>query len=123
MTILYSAGCRFCRWVARTIVPSTIDVIPTRSPEGQAILDSREVPEDKRYVNWWYQGAFGLWRSDDWGLEMLLHDLWGWKLKRRPILRWVNNRIKDLRPILAKFVPQGRAIIRRKGVTCTTESF
>ena len=53
--LLYSGGCRFCRWAARTIV--TLDrgqqlaVLPLADQEAGRLLDG--VPENRRTESWW----------------------------------------------------------------------
>ena len=131
MTILYSAGCKFCRWVARTFVPSYVNLIPTRSEEGQAIFIRLGIPENERYNNWWYcplenqlNEPTCIIASNAGGAAWAFADImgWEWPVRYPGVFNRLDEWVKRARPILSKFIPQGPAIKRKGGVTCTVVS-
>jgi predicted DCC family thiol-disulfide oxidoreductase YuxK len=59
--LLYSGGCRFCRWAARVV--ATLDrgerlaLLPLANEEAGRLLAA--VPEDRRTESWWIVGRDG----------------------------------------------------------------
>jgi predicted DCC family thiol-disulfide oxidoreductase YuxK len=60
--LLYSGGCRFCRWAARAIARldrgQQIALLPLTDQEAGRLLDA--VPENRRTESWWIVGRDGV---------------------------------------------------------------
>jgi predicted DCC family thiol-disulfide oxidoreductase YuxK len=128
MTLLYSGGCKVCRWMVRTIVqrfdPSQLDIVPFRHPIGQNILRAQGIPEDQWFRNWWFQDESGyLWAGNQGGVIQFLLSFprtyrlgvvmdW-WNLDGR--MNRLDNWVKAHRPFIAQFIKDGPALIRVKG--------
>lgn len=108
-------------------MPRSLDVIPTRSEEGQRLFERHKIRSDRRYLNWWYWDGMSLHASNQGGAALALRDVTGWEWVTKPIpmavLNHLDNWVKKSRPFLSRFTPQGPAIKRRNGVQCTVVSF
>lgn len=125
-TLLYSGGCRFCRWVIRSIILrldvwGQLDIIPFRQPQATKFLYYTGEEWNK---TWWFHSPTGqLNRGDEGGGVALLrflyltkplgYVLWGLRLNR--MVDGVDKWVKHHRPQLAPWVKDGPAIMRIKG--------
>lgn len=125
-TLVYSGGCRFCRWVVRNIIPlvdptGEMNIVPNRSIYA-SLLFVYSGPE--RFNSWWYQ-ARGLaetkfwYQSEHGAAESLLLDFkrtsWIPNILSSRTLDWLDRWVKNHRPILAGWVSDGPARLRING--------
>lgn len=122
--LLYSGGCKFCRWVARKLVKldvrEELDLVPMRSDYAAPIL--AQVPEEQRYSNWWVWHRGKLYAGNSGGGIVVL--------KAMTLTRWIgfavqvlglsraldklDNWVKAKRPVFSRYINDGEAPVRRR---------
>lgn len=131
-TLIYSGGCRFCRWVVRNIIPlvdpkGEMDLIPNRSIYAERLITDSGSPvetSDYRFTNWWFQpkglANTKMWfRSEHGAAWNLLLEFkrtcWIPKVFSLWTLDRIDKWVKDHRPMLAGWVSDGPARLRLNG--------
>lgn len=128
-TVLYSGGCRFCKWVARHLLTKLdkfdqLDIIPFRHQMAQEIFARAGIPEAERYKTWWYWSGTHLWPGNKGAITTLLLSLHhtfelGHWLDAHPRVERQLDRldgwVKRHRPRFSKWVKDGPAIRRVNG--------
>lgn len=123
-TIYYSSGCKFCRWVARTIVPwvlPEVNIIPLRHPNAIRVYMLSDMLWYQWIAKWHYASRGGdnyIWfRNPRIEFQMIKVEQ-GVSLMHIPDkwLVWLDQWVKHHRHILSHLVPTGPAIMRVDGV-------
>jgi predicted DCC family thiol-disulfide oxidoreductase YuxK len=127
-TLLYSGGCKFCRWVVRTIVTRldvtrVLDVLPLRDRYAWLVL-LKDIPEERRNKNWWFIDAHGrLWAGNQGGGLALLSTLpltmivgrLGLLLRLSPLVDRLDDWVKRKRPVFSRHIQDGPMVYRLDG--------
>lgn len=121
-TLIYSGGCRFCRWVVRNIIPLVdpygwMDLIPNRSHWADYRIP---YTTPARFANWWFQNHYGhVSRSESGAAWELLREFrrtrWIATLFSYQSLDKIDKWVKEHRPMLAGWVSDGPARLRLNG--------
>lgn len=116
--LLYEAGCRFCRFMARLVARfdrrRRLAFLPLRDPEAAPLL--APLPEEERYASWFLSLPDGSLAGRGAGAVELLRVLEAARPAAR-VLAWVPPRLLDRlydavarhRTALGRFVPDGPA--------------
>lgn len=125
--LLYSGGCKFCRWVARMILRldkhEQLSMMPFRSIFAEWYLHG--VPERRRYETWWIWRNGALHAGDEDGMYFLLLSLRRTRelartlrtLRLLPALQRFEQWVKRSRPLLSRFIDDGPApLVFRAGI-------
>lgn len=125
-TLLYSGGCKFCRWVVRTIVPlidrkRMLDLIPIRHPLAERFLG--DLAMDQRIANWWFVDPTGhRWAGNKGGAVKLLDQLFYHHVRfaktTSKLFDALDNWVKAHRPWLSPWVEDGpvRLVVQDEGI-------
>lgn len=123
--LFYSGGCRFCRWVARTILPlldpeHTLIIMPFRQPIAWEWLKDLGLKEDQIPEHWWFLDLNGkLWAGNQGGGKQLLLTLpytkWWVTVIPSKWFDWLDDWVKRNRPILSQWISDGPAILSIAG--------
>jgi predicted DCC family thiol-disulfide oxidoreductase YuxK len=121
--LLYSGGCRFCRWAARTIARldrgQQLAFLPLADLEAGRLLDA--VPENRRTESWWIVRRDGMPVSGEKGGGIvLLTEIRPTRLLGRalgaiglsPLIDALDRFVARHRGRLSRFVPDGPAPLR-----------
>jgi predicted DCC family thiol-disulfide oxidoreductase YuxK len=118
--LLYSGGCRFCRWAARTVAAfdrgQQLAFLPLADQEAGRLLDA--VPESRRTESWWVVRRDGIPVAGKSGAGIvLLTEIRPTRLLGRvlgaiglsPLIDALDASVARYRGRLSRFVPDGPA--------------
>jgi predicted DCC family thiol-disulfide oxidoreductase YuxK len=126
MVLLYSGGCKVCRWTARTIISridrhKALDIVPFRHPLGQYILAGKGLTDIETIKqHWWFVDRNGkLWQGNRGGAKQLLmafsNTRWWARFIPSRVLDWADDVVNRNRPRIAAHLPDLPPLVRVQG--------